>query len=192
MISILKEGKLFDYSKITISMVIDLLIECIENNKNNSINILECGSGTSNVTHEIVKYLRPFDSITCVEINEHNVLKARSKLKKDARVKILNIDFCDYKQTISYDFILNMIPCNPIIYPLDIIWKKVLLFSKEQGIIVTLPYCGNIMKLIPSNKYHYQILKRWFYYNSLINKYKFSTRTSLINIPPCYVICLKK
>jgi len=33
MISILKEGKLFDYSKITISMVIDLLIECIENNK---------------------------------------------------------------------------------------------------------------------------------------------------------------
>ena len=192
MISILKEGKLFDYSKITISMVIDLLIECIENNKNNSINILECGSGTSNVTHEIVKYLRPFDSITCVEINEHNVLKARSKLKKDARVKILNIDFCDYKQTISYDFILNMIPCNPIIYPLDIIWKKVLLFSKEQGIIVTLPYCGNIMKLIPSNKYHYQIFKRWFYYNNIINKYKVSTRLSLINIPPCYVICLKK
>ena len=127
MISILKEGKLFDYSKITISMVIDLLIECIENNKNNSINILECGSGTSNVTQEIVKYLRPFDSITCVEINEHNVLKARNKLKKDGRVTIHRIDFCDYKQPISYDFILNMIPCNPIIYPLDIIWKKVLL-----------------------------------------------------------------
>jgi len=191
MISILKEGKLFDYSKITISMVIDLLIECIENNKNNSINILECGSGTSNVTHEIVKYLRPFDSITCVEINEHNVLKARNKLKKDGRVTIHRIDFCDYKQPISYDFILNMIPCNPIIYPLDIIWKKVLLFSKEQGIIVTLPYCGNIMKLIPSNKYHYQILKRWFYYNNIINKYKVSNRLSLINIPPCYVICLR-
>ena len=192
MISILKEGKLFDYSKITISMVIDLLIECIENNKNNSINILECGSGTSNVTHEIVKYLRPFDSITCVEINEHNVLKARNKLKKDGRVTIHRIDFCDYKQPISYDFILNMIPCNPIIYPLDIIWKKVLLFSKEQGIIVTLPYCGNIMKLIPSNKYQYQIFKLCFYYNNINNKYKVSTRLSLINIPPCYVICLKK
>ncbi len=188
----LKEGKLFDYSKITISMVIDLLIECIENNKNNSINILECGSGTSNVTQEIVKYLRPFDSITCVEINEHNVLKARKYFKNDGRITIHRIDFCDYKQPISYDFILNMIPCNPIIYPLDIIWEKVLLFSKEQGIIVTLPYCGNIMKLIPSNKYHYQILKRWFYYNNIINKYKVSTRLSLINIPPCYVICLKK
>jgi len=123
--------------------------------------------------------------------NEHNVLKARNKLKKDGRVTIHRIDFCDYKQPISYDFILNMIPCNPIIYPLDIIWKKVLLFSKEQGIIVTLPYCGNIMKLIPSNKYHYQIFKRWFYYNNIINKYKVSTRLSLINIPPCYVICLK-
>jgi len=192
MISILKEGKLFDYSKFTITMVINLLIECIENNINNSINILECGSGTSNVTHEIVKYLRPFDSITCVEINKHNVLKARNKLVKDGRVKIHNIDFCDYKQTISYDFILNMIPCNPIIYPLDIIWEKVLLFSKEQGIIVTLPYCGNIMKLIPSNIYHYQILKRWYYYKNIINKYKVSSRLSLINIPPCYVICLKK
>ena len=51
MISIIKEGKLFDYSKNTISMVIDLLIDCIENNKKNSIKILECGSGTSNVTH---------------------------------------------------------------------------------------------------------------------------------------------
>ena len=88
MISIIKEGKLFDYSKNTISMVIDLLIECIEKNKNNSIKILECGSGTSNVTHEIVKYLRPFDSITCVEINEQNVLKARNKLKKDERITI--------------------------------------------------------------------------------------------------------
>ena len=192
MISILKEGKLFDYSKYTISMVIELLIVCIENNKNTSINILECGSGTSNVTKEIVKYLRPYDSITCIEINEHNVLKARNKLKKDGRVTIHSMDFCDYKQHISYDFILNMIPCNPIIYPLDIIWEKVLLCSKNQGIIVTLPYCGNIMKLIPSNKYKHQILKRWFHYNNLINKYKISTRLSLINTPPCYVICLKK
>ena len=192
MISIIKEGKLFDYSKSTISKVIDILIECIENNKNNSIKILECGSGTSNVTHEIVKYLRPFDSITCVEINEQNVLKARNKLKKDGRVTIHRMDFCDYKQPTSYDFILNMIPCNPIIYPLDIIWDKVLFFSKKQGIIVTLPYSGNIMKLIPSNKYHFKILKRWSYYNNLINKYQVSTRLSLINIPPCYVICLKK
>lgn len=192
MFSILKEGKLFDYSKNTISMVVDILIEVIEKNENNSIKILECGSGAGNVTNEIVKYLRPFDSINCVEINEQNVLKARNKFKKDGRVTIHRMDFCDYKQPLSYDFILNMIPCNPIIYPLDEIWEKVLHFSKDQGKIVTLPYCGNIMKLIPANKYYNQILKRWFYYNSLINKYKFSTRTSLINIPPCYVICLKK
>ena len=173
-------------------MVIDLLSDCIENNKKNSIKNLECGSGTIIVTHEIVKYLRPFDSITCVEINEQNVLIARNKLKKDARVTIHRMDFCDFKQPISYNFILNMIPCNPIIYPLDIIWEKVLLFSKKQGIIVTLPYCGNIMKLIPSNKYKHQILKRWVHYNNLINKYKISTWLSLINTPPCYVVCLKK
>ena len=73
-----------------------------------------------------------------MEINEQNVLIARNKLKKDERVTIHRMDFCDYKQPLSYDFILNMIPCNPIIYPLDEIWEKVLHFSKDQGKIVTL------------------------------------------------------
>ena len=126
----------------------------------------------------------------CLSISTSNLLDELYCVPGNPGIE--NLATCIPGDIMDNDFILNMIPCNPIIYPLDIIWEKVLFLSKKQGIIVTLPYCGNIMKLIPSNKYNFKISKRWFYYKNLINKYQVSTRLSLINIPPCYVICLKK
>ena len=54
MISIIKEGKLFDYSKNTISMVIDLLIDCIENKDNSLISTFEDAKKTYMMCEKII------------------------------------------------------------------------------------------------------------------------------------------
>lgn len=85
--------------------LIENLIDIIPFNSNAQINICDLGSGTGNVTKQLMQVF-PCANITCVDISPMMTDFAKSKLN-DPTIKFEVADFNDYKFKDRYDVIVS-------------------------------------------------------------------------------------
>ena len=190
MSGIIEQGRLADYSSRTIRKVIDVF-RAVSPEHGRPLHVLECGSGAGNVTCQLLPHLRSDDRLTSVEILPELVAEADRLLGSDPRVTLLCKDVLELEVDERFDFILNMIPTNPLSLPLDRVWEKVMTLGKPGSRVVTLPYCLNpigVLARVCGRQDAVIAMKR---YREIIEEHLERRILSLYNLPPCNVVVLR-
>jgi phospholipid N-methyltransferase len=140
-------------------------------------NILEIGPGTGALTREIVKKMRPADSLDVVEVQEKFFQIIKSKYQAENIAVYLN-DFMKFEPDKRYKFIFSSLPYDNM--PRRVIrkiWQKKLSLCTPDAYICYFKY-------VKFRKF------KCNYEKQVVNKYTQNKKFVLRNLPPAKVYTL--
>jgi phospholipid N-methyltransferase len=142
------------------------------------VNILELGPGTGALTREIVKQLRPADSLDVVELQKPFFQIIKNKYQAE-NVEIYLNDFMKFQPEKRYGFIFSSLPYDNM--PRSIIrkiWQKKLSLCSPDAYICYFKY-------VKFRKF------KCDYEKQMVDKYKQNKKFVFRNLPPANVYTLQ-
>lgn len=142
------------------------------------LNILEIGAGTGPLTKQIVKHLRPQDSLDVVEIHKkfYQIVKTTYRQKN---ITAYHSDILEFEPNEQYDFIFSSLPYENM--PEEVskdIWKKKLRLCKPGASISYFKYVK------------FRDFKSDFE-EQIVEEYGQNEKIVFLNIPPAKVYTLE-
>jgi len=171
-------GAVAPSSRFLVNDLVSQLRKDLQSGQSESLKILEIGPGTGVLTKQIVKYLRPNDSLDVVEIHDHFYKLVNRKYSRD-NVAVHHADFLKFNPTCKYDYIFSSLPYESI--PKEIsrkLWEKKLNCCKEEAYISYYKYL-NFKKF------------RCDYEKKIVKKYRCDKKLVLLNLPPAHLFTLE-
>jgi len=156
--------------------------------------ILEVGAGTGPFTEELVKKLRPEDSLDVIEIDPDLCLVLEKKFGDFENVQIHCMSMLDWDPEYRYDFLVSAIPHNSF----DGIFVQKLLdkyqdLLKNDGVLSYIEFMsmGSIRALFSFGEKKKKWLGMCEKMEQFRNKFYFDKNFVLLNVPPSYIHHLK-
>jgi phospholipid N-methyltransferase len=171
-------GAVAPSSKFLAQNVVKPLQSVINLDASPPVNILEIGPGTGALTREIVKQLRPADSLDVVELQEPFFQIIKNKYQAE-NVEIYLNDFMKFQPEKRYGFIFSSLPYDNM--PPQIIrkiWQKKLSLCSLDAYICYFKY-------VKFRKF------KCDYEKQMVNKYKQNKKFVFRNLPPANVYTLQ-
>jgi phospholipid N-methyltransferase len=164
--------------------------------------VLEIGPGTGAVTREIVKQIRPEDSLDLVELNEkfveilHQRFDAEQAFQEIKHLtSIHNCPLQEYGVGEEYDYIVSGLPLNN--FPTDLvreIFAAYFRLLKPGGVLSYFEYMyvRPVRKVVSRGPENDRIRQIDDIMRSYTNQYRIRTNWIWFNLPPAWVQHLQK
>ena len=164
--------------------------------------VLEIGPGTGAVTREIVKQIRPEDSLDLVELNEkfveilHNRFDAERAFQEIKHLtSIHNCPLQEYGVGEEYDYIVSGLPLNN--FPTDLvseIFQAYFRLLKPGGVLSYFEYMyvRPVRKVVSRGPENERICQIDQIMRSYTTQYRIRTNWIWFNLPPAWVQHLQK
>ncbi|QGQ26793.1 methyltransferase domain-containing protein [Gimesia benthica] len=164
--------------------------------------VLEIGPGTGAVTREIVKQIRPEDSLDLVELNEkfveilHNRFDAERAFQEIKHLtSIHNCPLQEYGVGEEYDYIVSGLPLNN--FPTDLvseIFQAYFRLLKPGGVLSYFEYMyvRPVRKVVSRGPENERICQIDQIMRSYTSQYRIRTNWIWFNLPPAWVQHLQK
>ena len=142
------------------------------------LNVLEVGPGTGPLTKQIVKHLRPKDTLDIVEIHKkfYQIVKSRYR---QPNIQVHHADILQFQPEYKYDFIFSSLPYENM--PANIsrqIWEKKLNLCADHA-------CISYFKYVKFRNFKSD------FEEEVVNKYGRDKKIVFLNLPPAKVYTLE-
>ena len=142
------------------------------------LNILEIGPGTGPLTKQIVKHLRPQDTLDVVEIHKKFFQIVKSRYR-ESNIHVHHADILKFQPDYNYDFIFSSLPYENMPEELSRgIWKKKLDLCADEA---SISYFKYVKFRNFKNDFEEKVGK----------KYGRNKKVVLLNLPPAKVYTLE-
>ncbi len=164
------------------------------------LRILEVGAGTGAITSEILKAIRPDDTLVVYELSQEfaRILEARRVHDPDWRDRGMELRVLPFPEGVTgeqFDFAICSLPFNN--FPSTLVRKCMAAFEEtlaEDGKLAFFEYCHvrNVRLRIGREKTEFIRLKRIdTILSDYLNRHRISRKMVRLNVPPAWVHILQ-
>jgi len=158
--------------------------------------VLEVGPGTGSISAEIVRWLRPGDHLTLVELNDDFVAYLRERLEREPafrrvrdQVTLLHMDVTQLDRALRFDYIVSAVPFNNLPPELvEVILECYREILKPDGVLTYIEYAylraAKQRLLSGAAQAQFDAVNQIL--DGYIERYQFRRDFDLRNVPPAW------